>query len=93
MSPIAFFFFFVFKTQEDGKQFFAASCIALRNYFHYCLLKWIVNTVFTVHVNSGNMLHCSGRIESGSKLNALNRVRLSKIKNKKFYFLFLVVFY
>ena len=45
----------------------------------------------TVHVNSEDILYFSGQTGSGPKLNALNRIRSSK--NKKFYFLFLIVFY
>jgi hypothetical protein len=41
-------------------------------------------SISTVHVNSGDILHFSGRTGSGPKLNALNRVRSSK--KIKFYF-------
>jgi hypothetical protein len=47
---------------------------------------------FIVHVNSGVTLHCLGhysyRIESGPKLNALNRVLNSVKKNSIFIFIF-----
>jgi len=45
-----------------------------------------------VYANSGACLYCSNRTRFDPKLNALNRVRHSKIK-KIFYFLFLIVFY
>ena len=36
-----------------------------------------MESVSTIHVNSGDTLHCSGWTESGPKLNALNQVRPS----------------